>query len=81
MRLKRPCEHGMYDGHRQWGADGEEWPCTGGEFVADDALVVEWGTARTVIAMEIAGYHMSEADANAAAVRIVDALAVWEAVR
>lgn len=42
-RLKRPCVHGMYCGHPfggEWNAEGEHGRCPGGEFLAEDALVV-----------------------------------------
>lgn len=35
MRLRKPCQHGRYDAHREFGAD---FACPGGEFLTDDAL-------------------------------------------
>ena len=38
MRLRKPCEHGRYDAH---GVPYKGHNCPGGEFLADDALVIE----------------------------------------
>lgn len=39
MKLRKPCEHGVYDGHGDIGSF-RGW-CPGGEFLPDDAIVIE----------------------------------------
>lgn len=43
MKLRKPCEHGRYDRHRIEGhlAVGDLTRCPGGEFLADDTLVID----------------------------------------
>lgn len=41
MRLRKPCEHDQYDEHLVAGLNPPMFTCPGGQFLPEDALVIE----------------------------------------